>query len=123
MRRRDYDDNRTRVPAWDGRAEKWEEYKQEVELWLSATPQTSDCQLAAKLAMELEGPARKLALQGWTETAYAPEEIKIPGDTTGKTRTSHRKAIEKLLDKLKTLAPEKEERRGTYLREFFKDEL
>ena len=105
--RRDFDD-KPRVPAWDGRAERWEEYKQEVELWLSATPQTSDCQLAAKLAMELKGPAKKLALQGWTETEYAPEEIKVPG-TTDKWRTSHRKAVMKLLDKLKTLAPEKEE--------------
>ena len=96
-----------RVPSWNGSADTWEEYKKEVELWMAATSQNSDCQLAAKLALELKGPAKKLVQSTWNSDEFEPEEILLPTRYEGEIpryKTSHRKAVAKLLAKLATSA-------------------
>ena len=117
------DDHGRKIPSWDGRPDTWQEYKDEVRIWVLGSPNTADYSMAARLVAHLKGPARRIGL-AMTDTELSPEVTETPSadGTTTKKEVNHKKSIELLLDRLQALAPQQQDRRGQYLRDFFREE-
>ena len=116
------DDHGRQIPGWDGRPDTWEEYKDEVRIWVLGSPSTADYSMAARLVAHLKGPARRIGL-AMTDKELSPEVTETT-DGAGHTRkdVSHAESIKTLLDRLQALAPQQQDRRGQYLRDFFREE-
>ena len=110
------DDHGRKVPSWNGQADLWETYKDEVRIWLLGSPNTEEYSLAARLVAHLCGHARRIGLSLSDEdlmptTLEPPEE---EGEEAGegsqagrrprrRCRVTHKPAIDALLAKLQWL--------------------
>ena len=137
------DDHGRRIPSWGGQPDLWETYKEEVRIWRLGCANTEDYSLAARLVSHLRGPARRIGqsmtdeelMPVVTEGALPPIEVAEDAGPEerraaeaaqraqgrGRRTVSHVQAIETLMKKLEVLAPQTQERRGLYLRDFFTD--
>ena len=113
-------DGAPRVPSWNGDPDLWESYKEKVKIWLIATKPEPHCSLAARLIQNLSGTAQRIGLK-IDERDLLPEEERWEDRRLVKP-ANHKPAVEKLLQALSKLAPNTEERRGTYLEEFFTEQ-
>ena len=116
------DDHGRRIPSWDGRPDTWQEYKDEVRIWVLGSSNTAEYSLAARLVAHLRGPARRIGLS-LTDEQLSPDITETTlGDGKVQRNVSHADSIKLLMDKLAALAPQQQDRRGQYLRDFFREE-
>ena len=60
------------VPSWNGSPETWQNYRDEVRIWLLGSKLEVEYSLAARLVAKLRGPARRVGL------AMADAELNPP---------------------------------------------
>ena len=108
------------VPSWDGRQDTWENYQDEVRIWVLGSPPGPEYSLAARLVSRLKGPARRIGLKMTDDELMPTPPVYTDGKVT--TPANHTQAVKLLMERLGTLAPAKTQRRGTYLKEFFQEQ-
>ena len=113
-------DGAPRVPSWNGDPDLWETYKERVQIWLIATKPEPHCSLAARLIQHLSGAAQRIGLKLDKKDLLPEEEVWLERRLV--TPANHQPAVDKLLEALSKLAPNTEDRRGTYLEEFFTEQ-
>ena len=130
---RDEDFAQSKVPSWNGNPETWESFKDEVRIWLLGVKVNVEYCLAARLVNALRGPARRIGLS-MTDAELSADPPAAPkgggkggdgGDQAAPaaaTRAELTAGVTRLMERLQALAPQMHQRRGTYMREFFKDE-
>ena len=106
-------DNREQVPSWSGNPETWQAYKDEVRIWLLGSKLDVEYSLAARLVTKLKGPARRLGLSMTDEELNPPRAAENPDLRAG---------VNNLLTRLERLVPLAQDRRGNFLKQFFKEE-
>ena len=107
------DDHGRRIPSWDGRPDLWEQYKDEVRIWTLGSAASADYSLAARLVSHLRGPAKRIGM-GMTDEELEPRVTEA--EEGGRCIVSHKPPIQLLMTKLEVLAPQQQERRGTYFK-------
>ena len=122
---RDEEFAQARIPSWNGNPESWETYRDEVRIWLLGVKVDVDYCLAARLVSQLRGPARRIGL-AMTDDELSADPPAPPAEEgqprPARTRAQSVAGINRLLSRLESLAPQMHQRRGTYMREFFKEE-
>ena len=90
--------------------------------WALGTSSTAEYSLAARLVAHLRGPARRIGLS-LTDEQLSPDITETTlGDGKVQRNVSHADSIKLLMDKLAALTPQQQDRRGQYLRDFFREE-
>ena len=110
------------VPSWDGNQDKWEEFKEAVEMWTLAEDLERSYSVAARLVMRLTGPA-KTVVKSMTGDQLHPTlaDDPIEGELTAdwrsrRNRTGIQNVMRLLQEKLGITRPTL---RGERLEEFF----
>ena len=57
------DNDRSRIPSWNGHPDGWKNYKEEVRIWMLGSKLDVQYCLAARLVENLSGPARQIGLR------------------------------------------------------------
>ena len=114
-----YDDDRLRIPTWNGNPQTFRQYEQDVKIWLMGTKLDVDYSIAARLVSRLSGSAARTARR-MAEVDLMPTRPADPAVPA--TREQLMKGVNNLLDKLRELAPQKEAYRGELMKEFFKED-
>ena len=122
------DDHGRKVPIWNGVPETFDRYKDEIRIWILGTPSgQNDFSMAARLVSHLRGPAQRIGLT-LTDAELTPRAAVLarPDEEPPQAAVpayTQRDAVDCLLDRLQaTLLPTTIQRRGTYLRDFFREE-
>ena len=104
------DDHGRKIPGWDGRPDTWQEYKDEVRIWVLGSSSTAEYSLAARLVAHLRGPARRIGLSMTDEQLSADITETQLGDGKMHRDVSHTASIKLLMDRLAALAPQQQDR-------------
>ena len=105
--------DREHVPSWAGNPETWQAYKDEVRIWLLGSKLDVEYSLAARLVAKLRGPARRIGLSMTDAELNPPRAGENPDLRAG---------VNNLMTRLERLVPHAQDRRGNYMKQFFKEE-